>query len=103
MSVYPSEFTIEEAINKIMSFCPIKISYNGEVIWDDSADESTWKPIGEAFNDYYKNNPYFDFYMITNINITVTDFHHTIVDLYGYADVEKMNKYYDEKLAAAGV
>ena len=103
MSVYPSEFTIEEIINKIMAFNPVKISQNGETIWDDNHDVSVWKPIGEAFNDYYKNNPYFDFYMVTNINISITDYHHTIVDLYGYGDVEKMNKHYDEKLAAAGV
>lgn len=103
MATYPSEFTIEEAINKIMAFNPVKISYNGDCIWDDDLDVSVWKSLGEALNDFYIKNMYYNFYMVTNINISITDYHHTIIDLYGYVDVDKINQYYDEKLAAAGV
>lgn len=98
MATYPSEITFEEAINKIMAFNPVKISYDGEVIWDDSLDISIWKPLGEALNIFYIKNIYYNFYMITNINISITEYHHTIIDLYGYADINKINKHYDEKL-----
>ena len=102
MATYPSEITIEEAINKIMPFSPVRISYNGECIWDDSLDVKEWKPLGQALNDFYANNKYYNFYMVTHINISTTDLHHTIVDLFGYLDIDKANKQYDKEHAAAG-
>jgi phosphorylcholine metabolism protein LicD len=96
MSTYPSEFTIEETINKIMAFSPVKIYYNGDCIWDDDLDVSVWKPLGEALINFYKENKYYKYYMITSINIITTDYHHSIIYLNGYTDVDKINEEEDE-------
>ena len=84
MATYPSELTIEEIFNKIMPFCPIAIYWNNECIWNDDVDVKEWKPIGQALNDFYAKNTYYSDYMVTNVNISSTDFHHTIVHIYGY-------------------
>lgn len=84
MATYPSEFTIEEVINKVMAFNPIGIYWNNECIWNDDNDVSIWNPVGVAFLRFYETNPYYKDYMVTNINISATDYHHTIVHIYGY-------------------
>ena len=89
-----SEITLDEAISYIRMFCPIKIIYNNEVLYNDYdstvviARDEYGEPIyGEieppecVIPDRIQpiNN-----YIITSINIEIVDFHHSIVKMTGY-------------------
>ena len=92
MATYPSEFTLSEVLCKADSFSPIKVFYNGEIIWDDDVDTENWIPYHKAIVIYKKKHKYFKYYKVTNINISITDYHHCILYIDGYVDVEAINE-----------
>ena len=97
MATYPSELTLSEVLTKTNNFSPVKVFYNGEVIWDDELYVENYIPYHKAIINYKKKNKYFNYYKVTNINIEITDYHHIIVYISGYTDIKAINKDIDRK------
>ena len=83
-----SEWTLRTAIKNIETFGPIKIIFNGIVLYNDYDSEI------EIEDGVYGENRFpldvipnrlwqFDKYIVTSINIEVVEFHHSIVTMQG--------------------
>lgn len=77
-----SELTLNEAIKKVDCFCPVKIIFNGIVLYNDYDDE----------NNYEEAAPFivipdriwqFDKYIVKSINIDIVEFHHAVISMQG--------------------
>jgi hypothetical protein len=66
-----SEITLPQAIDYCSDFCPFRIYYNKELLWDDEHD---W-PF-EFIRNSIKD---FDSIVITDIKIKIDHFHHSII------------------------
>ena len=83
-----SEITLREAIKYVDHFCPIKITFNDVVLYNDYDSDVE---IKEGF--YGENRPtpdvisdrlwQFDRYIVTSLSIEIVDFHHSIVKMRG--------------------
>lgn len=83
-----SEITLIEALSMLDSFAPIKISLNGIVLYNDYDSEVEIKP-----GVYGEVKPWQDVvmkrlwqskdYIITDINISVVQHHHSIISMRG--------------------
>lgn len=74
-----SEITVIEAIKNLEYFSPIKIVFNGIVLYDDWDFDEVSPPL-EALRErlwHYEN------YVITSIEVKIVDFHHSFVYLHG--------------------
>lgn len=85
-----SKITPIEAIHSIMRFCPVKIYYNKQCIWDDmlSCDEG-WLPLQQALDNFRNTHKNYDRIIITNVKIEVVEWHHSIIYLKGKVDKRK--------------
>lgn len=73
-----SEITLREAIINTKDFLPIKIIFNGVVLYNDyDGDE------GDPLNLIPDRIWQFDKYIATSINIEIVDFHHSIITIQG--------------------
>jgi hypothetical protein len=84
-----SEITLREAIEYVDKFCPVKIVFNGIIIYNDYDED-----LPEIEDGIYgENKPpmdvvpdrlwQFDKYVVTSINIEIVQFHHSVVTMQG--------------------
>ena len=77
-----SEITLREAIENVDIFCPVKIIFNGVVLYNDYDGDD----IGECdipLNVIPDRIWQFDKYIVTDINIKIMEFHHSIISMQG--------------------
>jgi hypothetical protein len=74
-----SEITLRDAIEMSEAFCPIKIIFNGVVLYDDYYGEEQEAPLSVIPNRIWQ----FDEYIVTSMNIEIVEFHHSIVAMQG--------------------
>lgn len=89
-----SEITLLEALSMLDSFAPIKISFNGIVLYNDYDSEIEVEP-----GVYGEVRPWQEVIMdrlwqskdciITDINIKIVDYHHSIISMRGCCDLLK--------------
>lgn len=88
-----SEITLYDAIKYVDSFCPVKIIYNDEILYNDYDSNiviertEDGEPIyGEMMPPIYvipdRILP-IDKYIVTSLKIDIVDFHHSIVTMQG--------------------
>ena len=83
-----SEITLMSAIEKISPFSPVKIVFNGIVLYNDydsnTDDENgIFGEILRPLNVIPDRLWQFDKYIVTSLNIEIVDFHHCIVTMQG--------------------
>ena len=84
-----SEITLCEAIKNVDCFCPVKIVFNGIILYNDYDEDVVEIEDGV----YGENKPpmdvisdrlwQFDKYVVTSINIEIVEFHHSIITMQG--------------------
>lgn len=84
-----SEISLREAIEYVDTFSPVKITFNGIVLYNDYDDDAIEIEDGV----YGENKPpmdvvadrlwQFDHYVVTSINIKIVQFHHSIITMQG--------------------
>lgn len=77
-----SEITLREAIEYVDQFCPVKIIFNGIILYNDydSEDDGEYDiPLNVIPNRIWQ----FDKYVATSINIEIVEFHHSVVEIHG--------------------
>ena len=84
-----SEISLREAIKYVDKFCPVKIVFNGIILYNDydenviEIEEGVYGedklPIDVVADRLWQ----FDNYVVNSINIEIVDFHHSIVELFG--------------------
>lgn len=74
-----SEITLRDAIEKVDCFCPVKIIFNGVILYDDYDGEEEGVTLKVIPNRIWQ----FDKYIVTSINIDVVEFHHAIISMQG--------------------
>lgn len=85
-----SSITLEEALRASLSHCPIKIYYNKECIWDDTLSfNKGWIPLENALNRFRKTHEDYDKIIITDIDIEIVEWHHSVIYLKGKIDKRK--------------
>lgn len=88
-----SEITLYDVIKYVDNFCPVKIIYNNEILYNDYDSNividrtEEGEPIyGEIMPPMqvvpYRIRP-IDKYIVTSLNIDIVDFHHSIVTIHG--------------------
>ena len=79
-----SDLTLEQTIEKISSFNPVKIYYNNDVLWDGDVEiDDEFVTFEKAFSLFAYTNKNWESYRIFNIEIQIVSFHHSIIYLYG--------------------
>lgn len=83
-----TEITLREAIEKVNAFCPVKIIFNGIVLYNDydsevEIQEGVWGENDIPLNVIPNRLWQFDKYVVTSINIKVVEFHHSIINMQG--------------------
>ena len=82
------QLTLRGAIEKTSAFCPVKIIFNGIVLYNDYDSDietengmcgETVAPIDVVPNRIWQ----FDKYVVNSINIEIVEFHHSIVYIDG--------------------
>lgn len=83
-----TELTLREVVEKIDTFCPVKIVFNGIELFNDydDVDYSQNQFAGTTgFVELLANRLWhFDDYLVTSLNIKIVEFHHAIVELEGH-------------------
>ena len=77
-----SEIAIRDAIAYIDNFCPVKIIFNGIILYNDYDGEDDGErdiPLNVIPNRIWQ----FDKYIVTSINIEIVEFHHSVVSMQG--------------------
>ena len=77
-----SEITLREAIENVDIFCPVKIIFNGVVLYNDydgDDDGECDSPLNVIPDRIWQ----FDKYIVTDINIEIMEFHHSIISMQG--------------------
>lgn len=77
-----SEITLREAIKGSDIFFPIKIIFNGIVLYNDydgDADGEMETPLNIIPERIWQ----FDKYIVTSMNIEIVEFHHSILTIQG--------------------
>lgn len=77
-----SEITLREAIECADQFCPVKIIFNGVILYNDydgDADGESDIPLNVIPNRIWQ----FDKYIVTSVNIEIVEFHHSIISMQG--------------------
>ena len=83
-----SEITLREAITNIKDFLPIKIIFNGVVLYNDYDSDKGESDV--PLNLIPDRIWQFDKYIATSINIEIVDFHHSIITIQGkYEEMEE--------------
>jgi hypothetical protein len=74
-----SEITLMESISMLGAFSPVKVMFNGIVLYDDYDGDETG-PLQEVLPKrlWQAKN-----YVVTDINIKIVEFHHSVVSIKG--------------------
>ena len=84
-----SEISLREAIKYADKFCPIKIIFNGIVLYNDYDEDTIEIEDGIYGEDKLPMDVVtdrlwqFDNYIVNSINIKIVKFHHSIIELFG--------------------
>lgn len=76
-----SEITLREAITNTKDFLPVKIIFNGVILYNDYDDVNGENDI--PLNLIPDRIWQFDKYIATSIDIEIVDFHHSIITIQG--------------------
>ena len=84
-----SEINLREAIEYVDKFSPVKIVFNGIILYNDYGEDvieiedgvygENRLPIDVVPNRLWQ----FDNYVVTSINIEIVEFHHSIITMRG--------------------
>ena len=91
-----SQISLREAIRYVDKFCPVKIVFNGIILYNDYDEDAI-----EIKDGVYGENKspmdvvadrlwQFDNYVVNSINIEIVDFHHSIIELFGIYSPKRM-------------
>lgn len=73
----PITIKLEEALNNILLWRPIKIYLDNKIIFDDDLELGNgWIPYDMAIRDLNLNT------LIAKVEIEITQFHHSIINIY---------------------
>lgn len=78
-----TEIGLIDALSMVDNFCPIKIYYNGKLLWDDDAAMGVWMSLETALENFKIKNPNWGHILIHSIKIDIVDFHHSIIRFKG--------------------
>lgn len=83
-----SEITLREAIEKLEVFCPIKIIFNGIVLYNDydsnaEIEDGVYGEVKIPMNVIPDRIWQFDKYIVTSMNIEIVEHHHSILTMQG--------------------
>lgn len=78
-----TEISLMDAISMVDNFCPIKIYYNGKLVWDGDASMGAYISFETAIGNFKIKNPNWGNILIHSIKIDIVDFHHSIIRLKG--------------------
>ena len=84
-----SEITLREAIKYIDKFCPVKIVFNGIILYNDydedviEIEEGVYGEIKPPMDVVIDRLWQFDNYVVTSINVEIVEFHHSIITMQG--------------------
>ena len=91
--MFVSEMKLKDIIYYIETFCPVKITFNDIVVYNDYDNNNVIKVLEDGTKIYgeicsfkhvvpnrIKN---FNDYLVTSINIQIVDYHHSIIDIHG--------------------
>ena len=78
-----TEISFMDAISMTDKFCPIKIYYNGKLVWDDDASMGAYISLESAIDNFKTKHPEWQQIMIHTIKIDIVSFHHSIIYLKG--------------------
>ena len=83
-----SELTLHKALEKIDAFCPIKIIFNGIILYNDydsdvEIEDGVWGENDIPLNVIPNRIWQFDKYIVTSVNIEIVEFHHAIITMQG--------------------
>ena len=84
-----NNLTLEQAIEKISTFNPVKIYYNNSILWNSELEiDDEFVTFEKAFSLFAYTNKNWESYRVFNIEIQIIDFHHSIIHLYGKENKE---------------
>ena len=81
-----SEITVLEAIVKLTSWCFSSLFWNNELVWDDSVSFEDYVPLEEAIDNFEKKHPGFKSAFVQQVKVTVIDYHHSTIFMYGVVE-----------------
>lgn len=81
-----SEITFTCAMQRVQDFLPVKILFNGIVLYDDWDFDETLAPTVDLLSQRLWQA---DRYLVDEINIKIVDFHHSIVSMKGHIEEVK--------------
>lgn len=84
-----SEISLRKAIEYVDKFCPVKIVFNGIILYNDYDED-----VIEIEDGVYGENKspmdvvadrlwQFDNYVVNSINIEIVEFHHSVITMQG--------------------
>lgn len=82
------KLTLRGAIEKTAGFCPIKIIFNGIVLYNDydggiEVEKGVYGEVGTPIDVIPNRIWQFDKYIVNSIDIEIIEFHHSIVSIQG--------------------
>lgn len=78
-----SKTTVPEAIVKLMPWSFTSLFWNNELVWDDSVSFEDYVPLEEAIDNFEKKHPGFKSAYVQQVKVTVVDYHHSTISMYG--------------------
>ena len=78
-----TEISFMDALDMTENFCPFKIYYNHELVWDDNASMGVYMSLESAIENFKTKHPEWEQIMIYTIKIDIDHFHHSIIRLKG--------------------
>lgn len=84
-----SERTLREVIEKLDTFAPVKIIFNGIVLYNDydedmiEIEEGVWGETKLPIDVIPDRLWQFDKYIVTSLSIEIVQHHHSVVKMYG--------------------
>ena len=78
-----TEISLMDALSMVENFCPIKIYYNGKLLWDGDAAIGACISFETALENFKIKYPNWGHILIHSIKIDIVDFHHSIIRLKG--------------------
>ena len=84
-----SEISLREAVEYVDKFCPVKIVFNGIILYNDYDDdvieieEGVFGEVKPPLDVVADRLWQFEHYVVTSINIEIVQFHHSVVTMQG--------------------
>ena len=84
-----SEITLSKAIEKLDTFSPVKIVFNGIILYNDydedvlEIEDGVWGENRLPIDVIPERLWQFDNYIVTSLNIEIVEHHHSVVTMQG--------------------